>query len=153
MTLEIRPKNLTSLGTLEQGALEYYVLRKKKRLRKRRISSASPFKVTSQPTPAPPPPPASPDPAYKLRTDLFIIRTNEKTSVISLDCRKFCDNSIKKFCWYLDFTMGFVKKHWKFYERQQGIWTCSVNISSSELCKLIWLIVYSNNSIDRIIRL
>ena len=84
MTLEIRPNNLTSLGTLEQGALEYYVLRKKKK--------------TSQPTPAPPPPPASPDPAYKLRTDLFIIRTNEKTSVISLDCRKFCDNSIKKFC-------------------------------------------------------
>lgn len=93
MTLEIRSKNLTSLGTVEQGTLGYYVLRKKKRLRKRRISSASPFKVTGQPTPAPSPPHLGP--AYKLRTDLFIIRTNEKTSVISLDCRKFCDNSIK----------------------------------------------------------
>lgn len=92
MTLEIRSKNLTSLGTVEQGTLGYYVLRKKKDLE--RGESLQPLHLKSLVSqPLPPPPHLRP--AYQLRTDLFIIRTNEKTSVISLDCRKFCDNSIK----------------------------------------------------------
>ena len=93
MTLEIRSKNLMSLGTVEQGTLGYYVLRKKKKDLERG-ESLQPLhlkSLVSQPLP----PPLHLGPAYKLRTDLFIIRTNEKTSVISLDCRKFCDNSIK----------------------------------------------------------
>lgn len=93
MTLEIRSKNLTSLGTVEQGTLGYYVLRKKKKDLERG-ESLQPLHLKSLVSqPLPPPPHLGP--AYKLRTDLFIIRTNEKTSVISLDCRKFCDNSIK----------------------------------------------------------
>ena len=93
MTLEIRSKNLTSLGTVEQGSLSYYVLRKKKKDLERG-ESLQPLHLKSLVSqPLPPPPHLGP--AYKLRTDLFIITTNEKTSVISLDCRKFCDNSIK----------------------------------------------------------
>lgn len=60
MTLEIRSKNLTSLGTVEQGTLGYYVLRKKKKKDLERGESLQPLHLKSlvnQPLPPQSPPP------------------------------------------------------------------------------------------------
>ena len=51
MTLEIRSKNLTSLGTVEQGALGYYVLRKKDLERGESLQPLHLKSLVSQPLP------------------------------------------------------------------------------------------------------
>ena len=51
MTLEIRSKNLTSLGTVEQGTLGYYVLRKKDLERGESLQPLHLKSLVSQPQP------------------------------------------------------------------------------------------------------